>query len=243
MKGSMKESSSYGWAILAALLLHGALALVLNATVRFRAPVIAGPISLQLEILPPPEAENKALRAAVAAVVPRPEVARETVAEEAKPKEPETIPAPERPLEAGVLPQAEPQLQASQVVEGATASVTASFGEAETLEREVSARTGANGTTTALRDVVLEARPLSAIDPLFPIGSRIRGEQGDVRFQVWISAAGKLERTQILQTSGYPALDEAAERALKKTRFAPREVNGNSVAGTLTIVVRFQLDG
>jgi protein TonB len=209
MKGSMKESSSYGWAILAALLLHGALALVLNATVRFRAPVIAGPISLQLEILPPPEAENKALRAAVAAVVPRPE----------------------------------PQLEASQVVEGATASVTASFGEAETLEREVSARTGANGTTTALRDVVLEARPLSAIDPLFPIGSRIRGEQGDVRIQVWISAGGKLERTQILQTSGYPALDEAAERALKKTRFAPRKVNGNTVPATLTVMVRFQLDG
>jgi protein TonB len=237
----MKGSSSYGWAILAALLLHGALFLGLNATVRFRAPeppAKAGPISLRLQILPQQVPQPPARPAAAR----QPAEVRETVVEAVKPTEPATAPAPE------LLPEAEPQPEPSQVTEEAAGFANTPAIEPETLEREVSMATGANGisspavASSSVREVILEARPLSAIDPLFPIGSRIRGEQGDVRFQVWISTDGKLEKIQILQTSGYPALDRSAERALKRTRFAPRRVNGNAVPATLTILVRFQLD-
>jgi protein TonB len=240
----MKGSLNYGWAILAALLLHGALALVLNATVRFRAPEPpeeARPVSIQLLVLAPTKTENRGLQVlqplAKPTAVLKPAVVAEPVAEGMKTTEPATVPAPE------------PQAQSSHLADEAAGELNASASETETLEREASIGTSANGALSAefsspvgSLDMVLEARPLSAIDPLFPIGSRIRGEQGDVRIQVWITAYGKLEKIQILQTSGYPALDEAAERALRKTRFAPRKVNGNAVPGTLTFMVRFQLD-
>jgi protein TonB len=249
----MKGLSSYGWAFLAALLLHGALFLGLNAAVRFRAPQLpekAGPITLQLLILPFPEPESAGSRVlqspAKPAALLKPEVEREAVVTEAVKTEEAQAQEPALP------PEAEPVPQTSQVSEEATGELNTAAGVPETLEREVSVGTGANGFSSTIsstspspsisRDVVIAPRPLSAIDPLFPIGSRIRGEQGDVRFQIWISAAGRLERTQLLQTSGYPALDEAAERALTQTRFAPGHVNGSAVPGTLTITVRFRLE-
>jgi protein TonB len=241
----MKRSLSYGWALLAALLLHGALFLGLNAAVRFRAPEPSGearPITLQLLILPSPEPQSEGKQVlqspAKPAAVLKPAVVAEAEAE--KPQEPLLIP------DAELLPQTSQDPEEAAGVQDTEAS------EPEMLEQEVSVGTGANGFASSpspsspspgsSRDVIMAPRPLSAIDPLFPIGSRIRGEQGDVRFQIWISASGRLERTQILQTSGYPALDEAAERALTKTRFAPRNVNGSAVPGTLTITVRFRLD-
>jgi protein TonB len=236
----MKGLLNYGWALLAALLLHGALALGLNTAIRFRAPERPGEaksVSLQLLILPPPQTESKAPRVLQSRPKPAAVLEPAPVTEEVKSQE------------ATVQPEAEPLLQPSQAPKQAAGEMETLAGEPEILEREVSAGAGVNGSPSSVfsslvgfRDVISEPRPLSAIDPLFPIGSRIRGEQGDVRFQVWISANGRLERTQILQTSGYPSLDEAAERALKKTRFAPRQVNGSTVRGTLTITVRFRLE-
>lgn len=87
-------------------------------------------------------------------------------------------------------------------------------------------------------------RPLQPIDAeaVYPLGSRLRGEEGAVRILVLIDADGRIDDLQIKQSSGFTALDRAAERALRRTRFEPASRKNQPIAGELTITIRFNLD-
>jgi TonB family protein len=58
-----------------------------------------------------------------------------------------------------------------------------------------------------------------------------------------IDASGDLQKTEIVESSGRPALDELAARSLSKCRFrAGRDKEGNPMAGSFRIdyVWRFE---
>ena len=81
----------------------------------------------------------------------------------------------------------------------------------------------------------------SGIHPVYPLGSRLRGEEGVVRLQVTVSPAGKARTIAVLQSSGYPALDEAAQAAVRRARFIPARQNGKPVESELPLNFRFRL--
>jgi protein TonB len=87
-------------------------------------------------------------------------------------------------------------------------------------------------------------RPLQPIDAeaVYPLGARLRGEEGAVRILVRISADGRIDDLEIRESSGFTGLDRAAERAVRRTRFAPATRSNQPVAGELTITIRFNLD-
>jgi protein TonB len=87
-------------------------------------------------------------------------------------------------------------------------------------------------------------RPLRPIDAevVYPLGARLRGEEGAVRLLVIIDVEGSIDDLKISQSSGFTALDRAAERAVRRTRFAPATRHSQPVAGELTITIRFSLD-
>jgi len=87
-------------------------------------------------------------------------------------------------------------------------------------------------------------RPLQPIDAeaVYPLGARLRGEDGAVRLKVRIGEDGRVEGLEISESSGFIALDRAAERAIRRTLFAPATRNEQSVADELTITIRFRLD-
>jgi protein TonB len=87
-------------------------------------------------------------------------------------------------------------------------------------------------------------RPLQPIDTeaIYPLGPRLRGEEGTVRLLVRIGIDGSLEKLEISESSGVAVLDRAAERAVSRTRFAPATRNNQPVVDELTITIRFRLD-
>lgn len=87
-------------------------------------------------------------------------------------------------------------------------------------------------------------RPLQPIDAeaAYPLGARLRGEEGAVRLKVRIGEDGRVEGLEISESSGFIALDRAAERAIRRTLFAPATRNEQPVADELTITIRFRLD-
>ena len=87
-------------------------------------------------------------------------------------------------------------------------------------------------------------RPLQPIDAeaVYPLGARLRGEEGAVRILVRINPDGRIDDLEIIESSGFTALDRAAERAVRRTRFAPASRKDQPVAGELTITIRFSLD-
>jgi len=87
-------------------------------------------------------------------------------------------------------------------------------------------------------------RPLQPLDieAVYPIGARLRGEEGAIRLLLHIGSDGRLRKLDIEESSGFAALDRAAEQAIRRTRFAPATRNNRPVPGELTITIRFSLD-
>jgi protein TonB len=89
-----------------------------------------------------------------------------------------------------------------------------------------------------------KARPLRPIDveAVYPLGARLRGAEGAVRMIVRIGEDGWVEVVEIGESSGFTILDRAAERAVRRTRFAPATRNGLPITDKMTITIRFRLD-
>ncbi|WP_160123543.1 energy transducer TonB, partial [Rhodovarius lipocyclicus] len=78
--------------------------------------------------------------------------------------------------------------------------------------------------------------------PGYPQGSRERGEQGVVSLLLNIGTDGRIITLEVTRSSGYPALDEAARRAVREWRFRPALRGGTPVPSQVATNVRFTLN-
>jgi len=62
---------------------------------------------------------------------------------------------------------------------------------------------------------------LRKVYPVYPDIARVNGWEGEVELKFWVNEDGIVESVQILKTSGYPVLDDAAMNAIKKWLFSP----------------------
>ncbi len=91
-----------------------------------------------------------------------------------------------------------------------------------------------SGVEEAFEETTTEVRPR------YPLGSRLRGEEGVVTIRVWITASGRVSRAEVVETSGFPSLDEAGIKAARKATF--RNPHGGIASSTeTTVTFRFKL--
>jgi protein TonB len=79
-------------------------------------------------------------------------------------------------------------------------------------------------------------------DPVYPVESARRGEEGTVVLLVHITPLGTPGSIDILQTSGYLDLDESARSAVLHWHFNPAKQDGVATATDFSLQVRFRLD-
>jgi TonB family protein len=79
-------------------------------------------------------------------------------------------------------------------------------------------------------------------EPEYPLASRQRGEAGEVGVVIQVGESGQAVGVQVSQSSGYPALDESARRAVMRWRFKPAMRDGVPVPGTIRTRVHFRLN-
>jgi protein TonB len=78
--------------------------------------------------------------------------------------------------------------------------------------------------------------------PLYPARSRRRGEQGTVTLHVLIAASGAVERVEMIASSGFRALDDAAIATVRERwRFTPARRDGIAIESWATVPIRFAL--
>jgi protein TonB len=80
------------------------------------------------------------------------------------------------------------------------------------------------------------------VDPVYPAGSRRDGEQGTGMFRVLVDEKGKPMDVQVLKSSGFPRLDEAAMTAIRKWAFTPAVQSGTNVKSWTRVQVAFKLE-
>lgn len=88
---------------------------------------------------------------------------------------------------------------------------------------------------------VFDADYLRNPAPLYPSLSRKRGEQGVVLLRVHVLADGTADQLEIVESSGFTRLDDAALRAVKRWQFDPAKQGEQAVAAWVRVPVRFDL--
>jgi periplasmic protein TonB len=78
------------------------------------------------------------------------------------------------------------------------------------------------------------------VRPHYPLGARMRGEEGTVALRVAVNDAGRATRVAVERTSGFPSLDEAAESAVRKATFVARGT-ARTLSGEVSLCIRFEL--
>jgi protein TonB len=77
--------------------------------------------------------------------------------------------------------------------------------------------------------------------PLYPLQARRNNWEGAVLVEIRIGPDGRVQKETVLQSSGYPVLDQAAQKAIQKWRYRPARKNGVAVASQLRVRVKFCL--
>jgi len=79
------------------------------------------------------------------------------------------------------------------------------------------------------------------VDPTYPPASRRAGEQGMGQFRVLVDEKGHPTDVQVLKSTGFPRLDQAAVEAIRKWAFKPAVQNSQPVQSWTRVQVAFQL--
>ncbi len=156
-------------------------------------------------------------------------VAAAPVITEPKPLLPEPIEKhPEPPDEPVLQPLPEPE-ELAEAPEPVTEPVVAP----EPAAPELDADTRDKGVDTSAIDT-------GSVRPRYPLGSRLRGEEGLVELTVTVDGSGRAIDVAVTSSSGYTPLDRAAVKAAWKARYTTRD--GGTRAGDTTFGVRFRLE-
>jgi protein TonB len=91
-------------------------------------------------------------------------------------------------------------------------------------------------------DNILAAKILSLPEPVYPILSRRRGEEGRVVIRVTISAQGAVRGAQVETSSSYSRLDRAALAAVNMAQFSPALEYGRPVESERIVAYKFELE-
>lgn len=171
------------------------------------------------------------------------------------------IAAVKAPQAASAQPTARlPEAAPSSAAVPATAAVIAATGPAEPLA--VSSPDGGAGKQVQVKPITAQAAvtimpataepmPLHmelAVNcphrpaPVYPKSARRLRESGMVMLKVWLSVRGEVERSQIVQSSGYSRLDNAAIATVKHWRCNSPTRNGEPVAAVALQPFYFNLN-
>jgi protein TonB len=143
-----------------------------------------------------------------------------------------------------------PEIAVSPATEVATASDVALPAAAETAPRkdEIVPSSGlpSAAAAPARRDpgpitVVATPRYRSNPRPEYPIASRRRHEEGEVRLTVTVSPDGRPLQVSLSRSSGHPLLDQASVAAVRGWTFEPARASGIPVTSQVLVPVRWSL--
>lgn len=78
-------------------------------------------------------------------------------------------------------------------------------------------------------------------EPPYPATARRRRQEGLVLLAVRVTTQGRASRIELKQSSGFPALDEAAWQAVRGWEFEPARLGALAVESEIEVPVRFKL--
>jgi TonB family protein len=86
------------------------------------------------------------------------------------------------------------------------------------------------------------ARYRSTPVPSYPDECRRLKQEGTVHLRVVVNDSGKVDGAELVRSSGFPLLDVAAIKGVRRWTFDPARRGSTSITSTVTVPVRFRLE-
>lgn len=77
--------------------------------------------------------------------------------------------------------------------------------------------------------------------PPYPDAAQVNGEQGTVVLNVRVSYTGRVRAVEVVGSSGFPDLDNAAAEGVMAWHFIPALRDGDTATTWTTVKIRYQL--
>ena len=106
---------------------------------------------------------------------------------------------------------------------------------------DAKARANQEAATSEVIQPKFDANYLNNPKPGYPSISHRLGEEGVVMLRVYVSAQGTPDQIQLLKSSGFARLDQAAQEAVARWRFVPARQGKIAIAEWVDIPITFQL--
>lgn len=94
---------------------------------------------------------------------------------------------------------------------------------------------------TANPGVAETPRLKSCIRLIYPHGARLRGEEGVVTVRAFIMPSGKTSAAEVVNSSGFSLLDQAAINAVRRAAFIPIHKKHQPIESEALLTFRFSL--
>jgi protein TonB len=100
------------------------------------------------------------------------------------------------------------------------------------------------GSSTARVAQPGQSIPLVYLDTphTYPPLAKQRGWEGTVRLEVLVGRQGQVKEVKLRQSSGYPILDRAAMKQVRRWRFRPASVDDQPIETSALIPIVFELN-
>ena len=124
----------------------------------------------------------------------------------------------------------------------AAAAITPAPSSAVATTAPPSNKPSNTGSAAGTGDAAASLVSGSCAKPQYPMASRRMEEEGTVTLRFLVQADGQVSQSEVLNSSGFKRLDEAARAALSRCRFSPALTQGQATASWATIRYTWRLE-
>ena len=107
---------------------------------------------------------------------------------------------------------------------------------------EASPPTSSPAAVAANPDILARPIPGRNPPPQYPPQARRLNQQGQVLLRARVDAQGQVQQVEIVSSSGFPALDRAAQEAVQGWQFSPALRNNTPIESWVTVPIQFTLN-
>ncbi len=107
---------------------------------------------------------------------------------------------------------------------------------------EASSPTSSPAAVAARPDILARPIPGRNPPPQYPPQARRLNQQGQVLLRARVDAQGQVQQVEIVSSSGFPALDRAAQEAVQRWQFSPALRNNTPIESWVTVPIQFTLN-
>lgn len=111
----------------------------------------------------------------------------------------------------------------------------------QVLPQPAPAMSDAGKDVSTVEQIRRNVKPLQQTAPFYPPGALRRKQEGTVLLHVQVGGNGKVRQIKLAQSSGFEALDTAAEQAVREWVFSPAYRNGEAVESWVEAPITFRI--